>query len=75
MWGTQEPAAACGRGLGESGQRVAWRGWTPTRGSKSGVAEAAGRIKYLNAVGPEAWKEDWPAVAQGAGAEGGKGKI
>jgi len=33
------------------------------------------RIKYLNAVGPEAWKEDWPAVAQGAGAEGGKGKI
>jgi hypothetical protein len=33
------------------------------------------RIKYLNAVAPEAWKEDWPAVAQGAGAEGGKGKI
>jgi hypothetical protein len=33
------------------------------------------RIKYLNAVGPEAWKEDWPAVAQGAGAEGGKGRM
>jgi hypothetical protein len=33
------------------------------------------RIEYLNAVAPEAWKEDWPAVAQGAGAEGGKGKI
>jgi hypothetical protein len=24
------------------------------------------RIKYLNAVGPEAWKADWPAVEQGA---------
>jgi len=23
------------------------------------------RIEYLNAVGPEAWKRDWPAVSQG----------
>jgi hypothetical protein len=33
------------------------------------------RIKYLNAVGPEAWKEDWPAVEQGAREESGTGKI
>lgn len=23
------------------------------------------RIRYLNAVGPEAWREDWPAVVKG----------
>jgi hypothetical protein len=38
------------------------------------------RIKYLNAVGPEAWKADWPAVVPGgervgAEAEAGKGTI
>ena len=38
------------------------------------------RIKYMNAVGPEAWKEDWPVGAQGGErvgveAEAGKGRI
>jgi hypothetical protein len=38
------------------------------------------RIQYLNAVGPEAWKADWPAVAPGgervaAEVEGGKGRV
>ena len=33
------------------------------------------RIEYRNATAPEAWKGDWPAVAEGVGAEGGRAKT
>ena len=33
------------------------------------------RIEYANATTPEAWKGDWPAVAESAGTEAGQGKI